>query len=373
MYGIAKNKVLFLQLRTERKDAIVMKIESSAVQMDATYSASKVSVKESSSKGTFTLATTTSAGKMADYSNTLGGKDTYNFASPATLIYIPATKNTFSIEEAFGDLNTRMLKHIIEMMYELLKGNNFKSQSRSEYLTSNSGTEKNQTTQIWYRNDNVSSTYFSEKEATTFQTKGLVKTSDGRELSFSLDLAMSRAFMEETKLDQKVDDVLTMYDPLVINMDVPSAAVTGQSFFFDIDSDGAAEKISTLAKGSGFLALDKNGDGIINDGSELFGTQSGDGFKDLAVYDSDGNGWIDENDAIFESLKVWTKDYDGTDKLISLKDADVGAIFLGNVSTGFDLKDDMTNDTLARIQSTGIFLHESTGNAGTIQHVDFSA
>ena len=37
---------------------------------------------------------------------------------------------------------------------------------------------------------------------------------------------------------------------------------------------------------------------------KLFGTSSGDGFKDLAEYDEDGNGWIDENDSIFNRLKV---------------------------------------------------------------------
>mgnify|MGYP000465316364 CR=1 FL=1 len=51
-----------------------------------------------------------------------------------------------------------------------------------------------------------------------------------------------------------------------------------------------------LQGGSGYLALNKNGDGVINDGSELFGTASGDGFYDLSMYDEDGNGWIDEND-----------------------------------------------------------------------------
>ena len=75
-----------------------------------------------------------------------------------------------------------------------------------------------------------------------------------------------------------------------------------------------------------FLALDKNGDGRMNDGSELFGTASGDGFKDLAAYDEDGNGWIDENDSIYSQLKIWTKDENGKDHLIDLKDADVGAI-----------------------------------------------
>lgn len=365
-----QNEIILLQLRAQRKDAIVMKIESSTVQMDATYSASKISVSETSE--TFSLASTTLTRNAANRSYSSGGKDSYPLSSPSTLIYLPANHSTVSIEEAFHDLNKRMLQYIIEMMHEMLKGNNFISHSRSEYLTSSSH-EQRPNTQVWYRQSSPNYSFYSEQEATTFQTTGFVKTSDGRELSFSLEFSMSRSFMKETKLDTKMKDVVSMYDPLVINMDVPTAAVTNQSFFFDINKDGNTEQIHTLAKGSGFLALDKNGDGIINDGSELFGTKSGDGFKDLAFYDADNNGWIDESDAIFEELKVWTKDYDGSDNLISLKEADIGAIFLGNISTQFDLNQKETNNTLARIQSTGIFLHESTGNAGTIQHIDFSA
>ena len=60
-----------------------------------------------------------------------------------------------------------------------------------------------------------------------------------------------------------------------------------------------------------FLALDLNGDGRINNGSELFGALSGNGFADLAQYDSDANGWIDENDEIFQRLKVWSGADDG--------------------------------------------------------------
>lgn len=115
--------------------------------------------------------------------------------------------------------------------------------------------------------------------------------------------------------------------------------------------------------------MDRNGDGKINDGSELFGTKSGDGFKDLAAYDADGNGWIDENDAIFSQLKIWTKDEDGKDKLISLKDADVGAIYLGNADTQFSLKDD-DHKLNGEIKKTGIYLHESSGEVGTVNHVD---
>ena len=65
------------------------------------------------------------------------------------------------------------------------------------------------------------------------------------------------------------------------------AEVSDQTFYFDLDADGKEEEISVL-NGSGYLALDKNGDGTINDGSELFGTRNGDGFADLAQYDEDG-------------------------------------------------------------------------------------
>jgi hypothetical protein len=164
------------------------------------------------------------------------------------------------------------------------------------------------------------------------------------------------------------EQVLT--DPLVINLDSNPVSVSDQTFYFDIDCDGVLDEISTLSSGNGFLALDKNGDGIINDGSELFGTRSGNGFSDLAAYDEDQNGWIDEADSIFNKLKVWTKDENGNDKLISLKDADIGAIYLGSSATGYSLKDS-DNSTNAYIRSSGIYLKES-GGSGVISQIDLA-
>jgi len=60
----------------------------------------------------------------------------------------------------------------------------------------------------------------------------------------------------------------------------------------------------------------------------------------LKAYDSDGNGWIDEADEIYSKLKVWVRDSDGKERLLSLKEADVGAIYLGSSKTEFSLKDD---------------------------------
>lgn len=205
-----------------------------------------------------------------------------------------------------------------------------------------------------------------EQETTTFSATGVAKTADGRDISFGVDLEMSRGFAGAFFESCTEDVVLT--DPLVINLGSETASVSNQKFFFDLDADGKEEEISALGQGSGFLSYDKNGDGVINDGSELFGTKSGDGFADLAKYDEDGNGWIDENDQIFKDLKVWTRDAEGRDKLVDLKSADVGAIYLGSASTQFHLND-MSNTTNAVVQKTGVFLRES-GSVGTVQHLD---
>lgn len=226
------------------------------------------------------------------------------------------------------------------------------------------GTSRSGTT---WQKITATSGFASESESTTFASKGIVQTADGRSLDFNIELSMSRAFMSQIDTLEVKDYIKT--DPLMINLDTNIPSISDQKFFFDLDSDGKEENISFAGKGSGFLVLDKNVDGKINDGSELFGTKSGDGFKDLAEYDEDGNGWIDENDDIFSKLKVWTKDENGNDYLIDLKRADVGAIYLGNADTQFSMKDE-DNNLNAEIKKTGIYLKESTGVVGTMNHVD---
>ena len=209
-------------------------------------------------------------------------------------------------------------------------------------------------------------TYHYESENTSFSTVGTVRTADGREINFNINVEMSRSFESYYREDLQLAS-FSLCDPLVINLDGDVADLEDQTFFFDIDADGEMDEISGLGKGSGFLALDLNGDGIINDGSELFGTKSGNGFADLAKYDEDGNGWIDENDAIWSKLRIWCKDENGNDVLYRLADKGVGAICLQNVATDFTMQE--SGKTQGVVRSTGIFLYEN-GLAGTIQHVD---
>ena len=85
----------------------------------------------------------------------------------------------------------------------------------------------------------------------------------------------------------------------------------------------------------------------------------------------DGNGWIDEKDEIFNHLRIWTKDESGSDKLVALGVAGVGAIYLGHVTSKFSLNSEKDNKTNAVVRESGVFLHED-GQAGVIQQVDLA-
>lgn len=209
--------------------------------------------------------------------------------------------------------------------------------------------------------------YREEAEQTSLHAEGRVRTADGREIRLSLDLQMSRRFVEENHLSLRAGDAVKK-DPLVVNLDGGPVRLTQEKTAFDIDADGNKDEVSFVAPGSAFLALDRNGNGRIDDGSELFGAKSGDGFAELAAHDGDGNRWIDENDAVYSQLRLWSRDAEGKDKLATLAQAGVGALYLERVATPFELKDS-ANNSQGAVRSSGIYLAES-GAAGTLQQID---
>jgi len=253
----------------------------------------------------------------------------------------------------------RSMKHSISHAEAALGAQESGAQSGNAVVTTGS---------LWTKTT-VTSSFFLEAEHVAYSTTGNVRTADGRNICFNIDLEMSRAFCEEN--ESLVQENVICIDPLVINIDASTVKVTDQKFLFDLDADGKEEEISFTKEGSGFLALDKNGDGRVNDGSELFGTKSGDGFADLAAYDEDGNGWIDEADDVFDNLKIWMKDEQGNDRLVTIRDAGVGAIYLGSADTEYHLNDMEANKNNAVLRKTGVFLKEN-GDVGTIQHVDLT-
>jgi len=207
----------------------------------------------------------------------------------------------------------------------------------------------------------------TEGENTVYSAEGSVTTEAGETISFSLDLQMTRQFTASGTFSFRAG---TVADPLVINFSGSPVTLTEDKFGFDLNADGLNEQISFVGTGSGFLFLDRNGDGVATDGSELFGPMTSNGFADLARLDVDGNGWIDENDAAFKNLRVWTRDPAGTDVYRGLGDTGVGALYTGSIDTGFSIKDAENND-LGRVNRSGLYLKDN-GTAGILQKIDLA-
>lgn len=216
------------------------------------------------------------------------------------------------------------------------------------------------------------SSHFIEYELETmqFQAQGEVILADGRTINFDLSLSMERSYFKQEQLSISNTTSPFIYDPLVLDIAGNGPAFSQVKFDFDIDNDGDKENLAFIGQGSGFLVLDKNQDGDINNGSEMFGGVSGQGFKELAVHDDDGNMWIDENDAIFEQLQIWHLNDNGDKQLTSIKDAGIGAIYLGSADNNFTLKDSH-NNALGTIQKSSVYLKEN-GEVSSISQFDLA-
>ena len=102
-------------------------------------------------------------------------------------------------------------------------------------------------------------------------------------------------------------------DPIALDLDGDGVEFVKGGAYFDFDNNKFAERATWIGKDDGWLALDKNGDGKIGDGSELFGeamrkkdgTLAKDGFDALVEFDDNKDGKIDSSDAIYSQLRVW--------------------------------------------------------------------
>ncbi|MBX3678890.1 MAG: cadherin-like domain-containing protein [Rhodocyclaceae bacterium] len=141
-------------------------------------------------------------------------------------------------------------------------------------------------------------------------------------------------YLSAGECDMSWDAAIT---PIVIDLDrdgieTVSRANSGGSF--DLFGNGHAIESGWVGADDGMLAIDLNGNGRIDDISELFGGNTkGDGFAKLAQFDSNGDGVVNADDADFAKLSIW-QDANGnhqTDagELRSLADAGVASLKVG--------------------------------------------
>ena len=217
-----------------------------------------------------------------------------------------------------------------------------------------------------------------EQESVSFSAKGALTTQDGKVVNLNLGFALDYRLLTA---NERLTSAGKLKDPLVLNLDGLVAGFTQGTFNFDLDADGNKEEVTKLDKGSAFLAMDRNGNGQIDDGKELFGALSGNGFADLAALDQDGNGVLDEGDSQFAQLRL----YRPGEALLTLGEKKIGAIFLQSAATEFQhlgvdpAGQEASSDTAqatttpapspAVLRQSGIYVTED-GKAGTVQQLD---
>ena len=102
-------------------------------------------------------------------------------------------------------------------------------------------------------------------------------------------------------------------DPLVLDLDGDGLELTRQTngIYFEMDSDGFAEKTAWVKSDDAFLVRDLNGNGSIDNIGEMFGNATTSGFTALKTYaDSNNDNKINSLDTNFSQLKIW-RDLDG--------------------------------------------------------------
>jgi Haemolysin-type calcium binding protein related domain/RTX calcium-binding nonapeptide repeat (4 copies) len=160
--------------------------------------------------------------------------------------------------------------------------------------------------------------------------------------------------------------------PLVIDLNgngIELTALQGSTTYFDLDVDGFAQRTGWVAPTDGLLALDRNGNGRIDDNSELFGNATGatDGFQALAELDTNADGVVNASDAGFDDLRVWQDlDQNGIssgNELLTL--AQVG---IASISLGASQINETNNGHLVSHRSTVTF---TSGTTGIIEDVHF--
>ncbi|MBF0266614.1 MAG: hypothetical protein HQL46_15230 [Gammaproteobacteria bacterium] len=149
-----------------------------------------------------------------------------------------------------------------------------------------------------------------DKLELSYKSKQLskIETIETSQQEFVVAVSTSSSLKISSQNTSQVSPPPQSADPLAFDLDGNGIQTTGikNGAIFDINADGKNEKTSFITGNDAFLAYDKNGNGIIDNGSELFGDQNGaaNGYEELKKYDDNQDGKINANDQIYNKLSL---------------------------------------------------------------------
>jgi len=165
-------------------------------------------------------------------------------------------------------------------------------------------------------------------------------------------------------------------DPLVLDLDGDGIETTstrdGTVVLFDHDADGVKTGTGWVKPDDGWLVLDRDGNGTIDSGRELFGVDTrksngelaSDGFDALRDVDTNKDGKIDASDSVFANLRIWRDlNQDGisqADELTSLSANNVVSIGVNATA----VRTDLGNGNIQTAAGTFVRSNGTTGTTG---------
>lgn len=264
-------------------------------------------------------------------------------------------------EKAEGNNGEQSMNFDIKVNGEIPKGEyaiiNINGQ---EYLIGNPSTEN-------IKKDNLNISKYKRTLTYTHKWQGNEEKEEDKKFTISGSVVKSSQGLKVKEIisgngkiiDDDKDDKQDPedVDPIIIDLNKNKITSTklNNTIYFDHDNNNFKEATSWIDKGDAFLALDKNSNGLIDNGNELFGNhtisntrfkytnnKATNGYEALKAYDLNGDNVIDSKDEIYDKLLLWKDSNQNaiTDKgeLIKLKDSGIVSIDLNYKNTSIDEK-----------------------------------
>ncbi len=167
-----------------------------------------------------------------------------------------------------------------------------------------------------------------------------------RRNSYELNLRFRQNTSVEERIGISLEELgIKKVDPLVLDLDGKGIQLTeaGKGAIFDVTADGKLDSTAWVKGNTALLTYDRNGNGVVDNGSELFGDQNGaaHGFEELGKYDANGDRKITILDPIFKALKLY-RDLNGDGKMgknefSTLSELGIKALNLNFMRTSADI------------------------------------
>lgn len=219
--------------------------------------------------------------------------------------------------------------------------------------------------QTFQQGDRVSvEQWHTHEQNLNYQMQGIFEFDD-QEVSLNYNFSLSSERQSYSKVEMSVE---ALKDPIIVQFGSQGLGEINGQRIFDINQDSRLDSLPVFSGDVGYLVHDTNDNMIADNGSELFGPKTGQGFTELAQLDSNKNGFIDAGDEQFEKLYLWqpSSEENQEEQWLSLKEANIKAISLSKIDTPFDFYD-QNGEVQARLRQSSFAISEDGAGRGVHQ------